>query len=99
MVLHNNLNTKQNPCTSTPGYNYARCINKKIASTVGCQTFWTDLPGIPFCSSIEQYGWFNDEYDKYVNMEKKELLSWSGCLRPCKYMEYVVRKLYISFNT
>ena len=88
MVLHDNLDTSLSPCTDSPGYNYARCINEKIVSTVGCQTFWSDLPGYPVCSNLKDFYRFSAEYDRFASMEKNELLTWSGCLRPCEYMEY-----------
>ena len=40
------------------------------------------------CSNFEDYSKFTSEYDKFINLERNELQTLSGCLRPCLYMEY-----------
>ena len=72
------------------GYNYATCVTTKIARTVGCQSFWTNLTGIPTCSDLQSYGKYMTEYERIAHLEKNQLLAETGCLRPCKYMEFSV---------
>ena len=61
-----------------------------MASLVGCQTFSTNFPDIAECSSYEQYTNFSAVYELFNNLEKNDLQAQSGCLRPCKYLEYKV---------
>ena len=35
---------------------------------------------------------YSYEYDRVVSLEKNELLATTGCLRPCQYLEYLVRQ-------
>ena len=86
------MNHKSSPCTNMAGHNYATCINVWIAKSVGCQSFWSNYTGIPVCSDIDQYNSYTSEYDRVIGMEKNELLATTGCLRPCKYMEYSVMR-------
>ena len=86
------MNHASSPCTNMAGHNYATCINVWIAKSVGCQSFWSNFTGIPVCSDIDQYNSYTSEYDRVIGMEKNELLATTGCLRPCKYMEYSVKR-------
>ena len=86
------MNHASSPCTDMAGHNYATCINVWIAKSVGCQSFWSNFTGIPVCSDIDQYNSYTSEYDRVIGMEKNELLATTGCLRPCKYMEYSVKR-------
>ena len=91
LVYHMNLDTERSPCTEEPpDYNYATCINTRVAKSVGCQSFWSNLTGYPVCSDYAQYHGYTLEYERLLSLEKNKLLAESGCLRPCNYMEYMV---------
>ena len=85
-----NLNTEKSPCRDPTNYNYAACINSRVAKSVGCQSFWSNLTGFPVCSDYAQYLGYALEYERFLSLEKNTLLAESGCLRPCNYMEYMV---------
>ena len=85
-----NLNTERSPCRDPTNYNYARCINSRVAKSVGCQSFWSNLTGFPVCSDYAQYRGYALEYERVLSLEKNQLLAETGCVRPCNYMEYLV---------
>ena len=85
-----NLNTERSPCRDSTNYNYASCINSRVAESVGCQSFWSNLTGFPVCSDYTQYHRYAEEYERLLSLEKNQLLAESGCVRPCNYMEYSV---------
>ena len=59
-----------------------------VARQVGCQSFWSDYPGIPTCSSLEEILGHMETFQNLVISEKNNLTEVSGCLDPCTYMEY-----------
>ena len=96
-----NLDTERNPCRETTDYNYATCINTRVAKSVGCQSFWSNLTGFPVCSDYAQYHGYALEYERFISLEKNQLLAETGCVRPCNYMEYAVGNIireFISIN-
>ena len=93
-MLHQNLNTERVPCWDSINYNYARCINSRVAKSVGCQSFWSDLTGFPVCSDFPQYSRYAEEYERFLSLEKNQLLAETGCVRPCNYMEYSVGQTF-----
>ena len=93
VLSRSNLNREESQCEESEDYKYNECLDRKISSRVGCQTFSTSFPNIPRCSTYEQYTNFSNVYELFVNLEKNELQSESGCLRPCKYMEYKVKQM------
>ena len=90
VTYHSKLNRPSSQCEESEDYKYSDCLNRKIASLVGCQTFSTNFPGIAECSTYEQYTNFSSVYEHFNNLEKNDLQAQSGCLRPCKYLEYRV---------
>ena len=51
------------------------------------------------CSDLQDYYRYSLQYDRVVSLEKNELLATTGCLRPCQYMEYLVKEgLKFFFN-
>ena len=92
-----NLNTERSPCLESTNYNYANCINSRVAQSVGCQSFWSNLTGFPVCSDFTQYSRYAEEYERFLSLEKNQLLAESGCVRPCNYMEYSVGMSELQF--
>ena len=95
---HSTLNTKTSPCLESRHYSYSSCLNRKIVQHVGCQSFWTNFSGIPFCSDLSQYFRYLEEYNNIVSLEKNKLLTKTGCLRPCQYMEYTVSQVTVKLT-
>ena len=87
---HHRLNRASRPCEESKDYSLADCINQAMAQQIGCQSFWSNFSGIPICQnwtslknyimSYEQLTYLNGHFDKH------------GCLDPCIYTEYQVRK-------
>ena len=62
---------------------------------IGCKPFWrdhvpTDLPNCTDGSQI--YSFLLKSAELNAISSEKELIEAYNCLRPCKYMEYKVRK-------
>ena len=85
-----NLNTERSPCRDSTNYNYAACLNSRVAQSVGCQSFWSNLTGFSVCSDYTQYHRYAAEYERFLSLEKNQLLAETNCIRPCDYMEYSV---------
>ena len=90
VTYHSKLNRPSSQCEESEDYKYSDCLNRKMASIVGCQTFSTNFPDLSQCSTYEEYTNFSSVYEHFNNLEKNDLQAQSGCLRPCKYLEYRV---------
>ena len=42
-------------CEEDVDYNYAACIEREIADTVGCQPAWGNITDLPHCQELRQY--------------------------------------------
>ena len=93
VTSHSKLNRPSSQCEESEDYKYSDCLNRKMASLVGCQTFSTNFPDLAECSTYEEYTNFSSVYEHFNNLEKNDLQTQSGCLRPCKYLEYRVTSL------
>ena len=91
VVKHRKLNREVSPCEESDSYDYSDCITRVTALAAGCQNFWTNLEGIPVCSSHEQMIKFSDEYRKIITLEQNDIQKRTGCLLPCNYYQYKVR--------
>ena len=51
------LNTKESPCEKSPDYNFAHCVENKLAAAVGCKPYWIDIISLnlPVCANGSQY--------------------------------------------
>ena len=56
-VKHLMLNTKESPCEKSPDYNFAHCVENKLAAEVGCKPYWIDIISLnlPVCANGSQY--------------------------------------------
>ena len=87
------LDRAESPCEKCEDYSFTDCINRKIASTVGCQTFWTNFTGLGRCrdmASIQRY--LTEYYRHSFYMEDTEIKLRTGCPAPCHFTEYRVRQ-------
>ena len=37
------LDSKESPCEKSPDYNFAHCVENKLAAEVGCKPYWIDI--------------------------------------------------------
>ena len=95
VTYHSKLNRASSRCEESEDYKYSDCLNRKMASLAGCQTFSTNFSDLSKCSTYEEYTNFSSVYEHFNNLEKNDLQTQSGCLRPCKYLEYTVTFLVI----
>ena len=64
----------------------------RVVEEVGCQSFWSDFPGLPTCSQLGDIIRLMEAFQRLIAMEKTNLTEVTGCLDPCSYMEYKVEK-------
>ena len=95
VVKHKKLNRAESPCEESDSYHYADCIVRSTATSVGCQTFWTDFEGIPVCRTLEQIVKFSAEYRNTILLEQSDIQRKTGCLLPCVYYQYQVLHNYV----
>ena len=88
------LNTKESPCEASDDYRFAKCLENRILSQVGCQPFWIkrklDLT-LPPCQNATQFDKILEKYDLLQQLALDDLITDSGCLMPCSYMKYKVQ--------
>ena len=89
-IQHIRLDRPEVPCEDEDQYRLVDCLMLTVAEEVGCQSFWSDLPGIPTCSRLEEIIRLMETFQQLIIMEKNNLTRVSGCLDPCSYMEYKV---------
>ena len=90
-VKHILLNRASSRCEESEDYRFGDCLHQKVAGEIGCQTFWTKFPGIPTCGTQSQLLQYHLHYAQLVQLEKRVLMATTGCLDPCRYIEYRVR--------
>ena len=62
-----------------------------MAQHIGCQTFWSNFPGIPVCPDWSSLKKYIRSYDTLLYMNIP--FDYHGCLDPCIYIEYQVTKI------
>lgn len=64
-------------------------------SKIGCHPFWIDYiqTDLPNCTDASQISRILDKLMllNAISSEKELMEEYDNCLRPCKYMEYMVR--------
>ena len=61
-IRHEKLNRPEKPCEPSPDYSFANCVEKSLATEVGCQPYWRrfEIEGLPVCNDWHhtmKYGW------------------------------------------
>ena len=98
VVKHQLLNRDARPCEPSSEYNFANCIEKKVVDDIGCRPRWL-VRGYkrrghtPVCKEKAKYQEYTDEMTRFTLMDKTQMQTKSGCLKPCEYMEYRVKSL------
>ena len=90
MIRHVRLNRDESPCEEDEDYGFADCIMLSVASKVGCQSFWSNYPGLPTCSNLEQILSLMEIFQEMTITERYNVTRVSSCRDPCTYMEYKV---------
>ena len=91
------MNRPSRPCEESEDYSLADCINQGMARQIGCQAFWSNFSGIPFC---QDWGRLRKYIKAYVNTTLYLLGTFDkhGCLDPCTYIEYQVKRFNETFK-
>ena len=98
VIKHILLNTEENPCESAANYNVLSCVEKKLISRTGCRPPWINSSStVRMCSYEDDSSslrTFMELVSDVTFMGTQRLYSNYGCLRPCTYFEYKVKKKY-----
>ena len=88
------LNRAVSPCQESEHYRFGDCVLNYISAQVGCQSFWSNTRSsgapVPTCRTEDQLFQYQKTYEQLVQLEKSALMQRTGCLDPCRYMEYKV---------
>ena len=92
-IRHEKLNLASKPCEPDPGYSMADCIQKSIITKAGCQPHWrrVTIDVMPVCDNVSMISRYDEEFWKYIDLSRRELLGELKCRLPCSFMEYKVR--------
>ena len=90
VIQHIKLNRKDNPCQESLEYSFTKCMKTNTATKIGCRQKWDKSfeSDLPFCTTKEQLWKHGEEYWKFLLLEQRELLEYTGCPLPCSYTEY-----------
>ena len=90
LVRHKKLNLDHKPCKEADDYNFGKCVKESLVQQVGCKRPWDRESKDKMCTKKEQFTQFDNLYDQYMKMESDEVVSLTGCLKPCEYKEYKI---------
>ena len=91
VIEHMKLDRAESPCEMSEDYSFTDCINRRIALNVGCQTFWTNFPGLARCRNMSSIQRYISEYFRHsFHMEDTEIKLSTDCPAPCHFTEYRV---------
>ena len=91
-MRHEKLNLPSKPCDPSPDYDFAVCIERHVASEVGCQIPWNmrTVEGMPECDNSAEFIRYDNYTNKFFFMSNSELVQKTKCLLPCDFTEYKV---------
>ena len=69
---------------------FGKCVKESLVQQVGCKRPWDRESKNKMCTKKEQFTQFDNLYDQYMKMESDEVVSLTGCLKPCEYKEYKI---------
>ena len=94
-------NHPRKPCEKSPDYSFAKCVEKYIMNSAGCQPPWRrfTIEQLPLCDNGTMLNRFREAYEKIAGpLVKEEIIDVTKCLMPCTYMEYKVRNFYENYT-
>ena len=95
-IKHERMNRASRPCEESEDYSLADCINQGMARQVGCQSFWSNFSRIPFCRDWGSLKKYIRAYDDLMYLH--ETFDKHGCLEPCTFIHYQVKKFVETFK-
>jgi hypothetical protein len=92
LTEHEELSTPQDPCKEEPTYSFQGCIKESLSREAGCRMHWDTISdqARPICMTLDQYRPFAVLYELLKDASMREITIKTGCLKPCRYKEYVV---------
>ena len=86
--------SRQVQCLSFCSHSQVATYYMFFALNVGCQTFWTNFPGLEQCRDLASIQRYITEYYRHIfHMEDTEIKLITGCPAPCHFTEFRVGKL------
>ena len=87
-------------CVEDHNYNFAHCVERSIAQTVGCQPHWHNfrVETLPICNNVPVLTNYSDIEGTFAWKNTNELIEATKCLMPCSFTEYKVGIKYDSNN-
>ena len=63
-IRHEELNKPDKPCEPSSEYNFSNCIERHIATGVGCQPYWSrfKIDGVPVCNNMQKTLEYSNSY-------------------------------------
>ena len=90
LVKHKKMNLDHKPCNEADNYNFGKCVKESLVQQVGCKRSWDRESREKICTKKGQFTQFDNLYTEYMMMESDEIVSLTGCLKPCEYKEYKI---------
>ena len=92
-IRHEKLNLPNNPCETSPDYNFGQCVDRSVIMSAGCQPPWSsvNVEDIPFCANHTELKNHAVAFLQHANMGLHDLSERSKCMLPCSFIEYEVK--------
>ena len=90
LIERHELDVPDDPCDTTPGYDFQACVKDTLAERVGCRTKW-DLKSSrsrPLCRFMKQFEQYEKLWQRLRILEAKGIFQETGCFKPCTYNDY-----------
>ena len=89
---HVDLPTKNSPCNKDPAFNFAQCVIQSLSHKANCSLPWIMLGtgNLSACTEVAQLRKFSMLLIRVAYGELEEIVTLSGCDKPCVYNEYIL---------
>ena len=87
-----NINRPEQPCEEDLDYDFMSCVMNSVVAKVGCRFPWdeTSHHKFPVCESLEKIRDQEEQFFTIGKLEKKDVVTTSGCQAPCRFLEYKI---------
>ena len=92
LTEHRKQQTPKNPCEDELTYSFTACVKESLSDSVGCRLPWDSLSDQtrPKCTDLQQFRTFTTDLEFFQFATMRQIFTKTGCLKPCRYWEYVV---------
>ena len=87
-----NINRPSNPCVEELDYDFMACVTDSVVAKIGCRYPWDQNSGdtFPICTTLEKILELEELFFTIGKMERKDVISATGCQVPCRFREYKI---------